>query len=98
MLKMVYAAEIMYGKCQIKAANIYMVPIYMYSRLGLGVYSLYIYIYIAIYRPMYKGQPIYMYIYIYKYTLESGWARLNLALATQWSYRKLWYTTLSLYI
>ena len=49
MPKIVYAADVMYKKRSIKAESIYMVPIYMYARLGLGVYSpsTYIYIYIA---------------------------------------------------
>ena len=41
---MVYANDIMHKNSQIKAENIYMATIYMYARLGLGVYSLYIYI------------------------------------------------------
>ena len=45
MLKIIYKAEIIYVKCQIKAENTYIVPIYKYIRLGLGIYSPYICIY-----------------------------------------------------
>ena len=43
--KMVYANDIMHIHIQIKAENIYMVSIYMYSRLGVGLYGPYIGIY-----------------------------------------------------
>ena len=44
MPKIVYVAEIMHDNIQMKAENIYMVSIYMYARLGLGIYGPYIYI------------------------------------------------------
>ena len=87
---MIYAAEVTYGKCQEKAENIYIVPIYIYSGLGMGVYWSHIYVY------KFKGFCTKYSQYIYK--LESGYARLNLAYATQWCYRKLWYTNLSFHV
>ena len=43
---MIYTDYIMHEISQMKTVNIYMVPIYMYAKLGLGVYGPYIYIYI----------------------------------------------------
>ena len=39
MPKIVYVAEIIHNNGQIKAEKIYMVPIYMYTRLEYGVYD-----------------------------------------------------------
>ena len=85
-----------------KAENTYMASIYMYRRLVLGLYGSYTYIYIyANMEPCTQSRAdiyIYIYIYVYIYMLESWGARLNLAHAAQYGYRKLWYTTLSFYI
>ena len=43
MPKSIYANYITYNNSQIKAENIYMAPTYINSRLGLGIYSQYIY-------------------------------------------------------
>ena len=64
----------------------------MYTRLGLGVYGPYTCIYTDIEACMQSGANTYIYM------LESWRARLNLACAAQYSYRKLWYITLSFYI
>ena len=48
MPKMVYANYIVHDNGQIKAKNIYIIPIYMYAMLGLDIYGPYIYIYIPI--------------------------------------------------
>ena len=61
---MVDANDIMHKNNQMKAANIYMAPIHMYARLGLGLYSPYV----SIKRLAYKAKPIYIYIYIYVYS------------------------------
>ena len=62
----------MYIHMQMKAANIYMAYIYMYARLGLGVYGPYTCIYTDIEACAQSGANIYIYIYTYIYT------RLNL--------------------
>ena len=95
---MVYAKDKVHIHNQIKAANIYMGSIYMYERLGLGVYGLYTCIYTDIEACAQSGANIYIYIYVYLYTLESWRARPNLARAAQYGYRKLWYMTLSFHI
>ena len=77
MPKMAHAADVMYKKRLVKAENIYLVPIYMYSKLTLGRYSPHIYLYIAIQRFAYKAQPLYI------YKLESKRTRLNLSCANQ---------------
>ena len=69
-----------------KAENIYMAYIYMYKRLGLGLYGPYICIYGDMEACAQSGANIYIYIY----TLESWHARLNLAQAAQYGYKKLW--------
>ena len=51
-----------------KAANIYIAPIYMYARLGLGVYGPYTCIYADIEACTQSGAYIYIYIYTYIYT------------------------------
>ena len=48
MPKILYTNYIMHDNSQIKAANIYMAPIYMCERVELGIYGLYIYVYIMI--------------------------------------------------
>ena len=72
-----------------------MASIYMYLRLLLGVYGLYICIYADIEVCTQSGADRYIYIYT---LLESWHARLNLAHEARYGYRKLWYTTLSFYI
>ena len=69
---MVYANDIMHIHIQIKAENIYMASIYMYSRFVLGLYGLYICIYGDLEACSQSGANIYIYIYIYIYI------RLNL--------------------
>ena len=59
---MVYANDIMHIHIQIKAENIYMASIYMYSRLGLGLYGPYIGIYADIEACTQSGADIYIYI------------------------------------
>ena len=81
-----------------KAENVYMTSIYMYSRFRLGVYGPYTRIYADIKACTQSGANIYIYIYIYIYTLESWRTRLNLAHTAQYGYKKLWYITLSFYI
>ena len=49
MPKKVYAGDKMHKKHKMKPENIYIAPIYIYTRLVLGVYDPYIYIYIYIY-------------------------------------------------
>ena len=44
MPKHINANDVMHIDSQIKAENIYIAPIYMYTRLRLGVYRLYIYV------------------------------------------------------
>ena len=78
---------------QMNAANIYMAYIYMYSRLGLGVYGPYTCIYGDIEACAQSGA-----IYIYIHTLESWHARPNLARAAQYGNRKQWNKTLSFHI
>ena len=63
MPKNIYANDMMHNNGQMKAENIYMAPIYMYSRLGLGVYGPYIYIYIERFRGFHPKHNIYIYIY-----------------------------------
>ena len=46
MHKMIYADYIMHDIGQIKAVNIYIEFICMYARLVLGIYGIYIYMYI----------------------------------------------------
>ena len=58
--KIVYAKDIMHIHMQIKAANIYMVYIYMYARLGLGVYGPHICIYSNIEACMQSGANIHI--------------------------------------
>ena len=65
--KMVYANDKVHIHKQIKAANIYMGSIYMYTRLGLGVYGPYTCIYTDIEACMQSGANVYIYIYIYIY-------------------------------
>ena len=89
---MVYAKDIVYIHNQIKAANIYMGSIYMYARLGLGVYGPYTCIYTDIEACAQSGANIYI------YTLESWRARPNLARAAQYGNRKQWNKTLSFHI
>ena len=95
--KMVYVNDIMHNNSGIKPENIYITPIYMYARLGLGLYGLYIGIYTNI-EACTQKLSLYAYIYIYKNTLESWHARLNLAWVAPHGYRKLWYITLNFYI
>ena len=63
--KMVYANNKEHIHNQIKAENIYMGSIYMYSRLVLGVYGPYICIYSDTEACAQNGANIYIYIYIY---------------------------------
>ena len=62
--KMVYANDKVHIHIQRKADNIYMGSIYMYARLGLGVYGPYTCIYPEIEACMQSGANIYIYIYI----------------------------------
>ena len=98
--KMAYVNDIMHIYIQMKAENRYKASIYMYEKLGLGVYGPYTYIYADIEACTQSRANIYIYIYIYihTHTLESWRARLNLAHAAQYGYRKLWYITLSFHI
>ena len=93
---MVYAKDIMHIHIQMKAANIYMGSIYMYARLGLGVYSPYTCIYGEIEACAQSGANIYIYIYIYM--LESWCAKPNLAHAAPYGNRKQWNKILSFHI
>ena len=63
--KYIYANDKVHNNSQMKAANIYIAPIYMYARFRLGVYSLYIckYTYLEAYAQ--SRADIYMYIYIH---------------------------------
>ena len=81
----------MHINIQIKAKKIYMAPIYMYTRLRLGLYGPYI----CIYTDIEACTQSRAYVYIYIYILESWCARPNLACRAQYSYKKLWYITLS---
>ena len=90
--KMVYAKDIMHIHMQMNAANIYMAYMYMYARLGLGVYAPYTGIYCDIEACTQHGANIYI------YTLESWCTRLNLACAAQYGNSKLWNKTLSFHI
>ena len=65
----------------------------MYTRFGLGIYSLYICVYTDLEASAQSVANFYMFIHIY--TLESWNARLNLAYETQPCYKNLCYTTLS---
>ena len=58
---MVYANDIMHINIQMKAANIYMAPMYIYARLGLGLYGPYICIYADIEACAQSGANIYIY-------------------------------------
>ena len=58
---MVYAKDIMHIHMQMNAANIYMAYIYMYTRLGLGVYGPYTCIYGDIEACAQSGANIYIY-------------------------------------
>ena len=69
--KVVYAKDIMHIHMQIKAANICMAYIYMYARLGLGVYGPYTCIYTDIEACAQSRANIYIY------------ARLNLGVQGQ---------------
>ena len=62
---MVYANNIMHIHIQMKAENIYMAYICMYSRTGLGLYGPYICIYGDIEACAQIGANIYIYIYIH---------------------------------
>ena len=83
MHKNIYANDKMHINIKMKTKNIYMAPIYMYDRLGLGVYSLYIYRVTNLEASTHIGADAFI------YTLESWRARLNLAHAAQCGYRKL---------
>ena len=61
--KMVYANDKVHIHIQIKAENIYMGSIYMYARLGLGVYGPCTCIYTDIEACAQIGADIYIYIY-----------------------------------
>ena len=63
MPKYIYAKDKMHINIQIKAENIYMASIYMYTRLVLGSYGLYICIYADIEACTQSGANIYTYIY-----------------------------------
>ena len=66
--KNIYANNRIHNNGQMRAVNIYMAPIYMYSRLQLGVCSLYIYMYIYQFVELaYKMELIHIDIYIYTY-------------------------------
>ena len=58
---MVFAKDIMHIHIQIKAENIYIASIYMYARLGLGVYGPYTCIYGEIEACAQSGANIYTY-------------------------------------
>ena len=58
---MVYANDIMHIYIQIKAENIYMASIYMYARLGLGIYGPYTCICTDIEACTQSGADIYIY-------------------------------------
>ena len=60
MPKIVYVDYTMHDKSQLKAENIYRVPIYIYTRLGLGVYSLHIFIYTNL--KAYTQSTVYIYM------------------------------------
>ena len=60
---MVYANDKVHIHIQMKAANIYMGSIYMYARLGLGLYGPYICIYGDIEACTQSGANIYIYIH-----------------------------------
>ena len=62
MPKTIYTNEIIYHGGQMKAANIYRAPIYMYARLGLGLYGLYICIYTDLEAFTQSGADVYIYI------------------------------------
>ena len=63
--KMVYANDKVHIHIQMKAENIYMGSIYMYSRLVFGVYSPYTCIYTDIEACMHKAEA---YVYIYTHS------------------------------
>ena len=65
---MVYANDIMHISIQIKAENTNIEFIYMYKRLGLGLYDPYICIYADIEACTQSRADIYIYIYLYIYT------------------------------
>ena len=58
---MVYAKDIVHIHMQMKEANIYVAYIYMYARLGLGVYGPYTCIYTDIEACAQSGANIYIY-------------------------------------
>ena len=60
---MVYVNDKVHIHMQMKAENIYMVYIYMYSRLVLGVYGPYTCIYTNIEACVQSGANIYIYIH-----------------------------------
>ena len=62
---MVYAKDIVHIHNQMKAENVNMESIYMYTRLGMGVYGPYICIYTDIEAHVQSGANIYIYIYIH---------------------------------
>ena len=89
---MIYAKDIVHIHNQMKAANIYMGSIYMYARLGLGVYGPYTCIDTEIEACAQSGANIYIYM------LESRRARPNLARPDQYGNRKQWNKTFSFHI
>ena len=62
--KMVYTNNIMNTHIQVKAENLYMASIYMYTRLGLGLYGPYIGIYADIEACAQSRANIYIYIHL----------------------------------
>ena len=60
---MVYAKDIVHIHMQMKEANIYMAYIYMYARLGLGIYGPYTCIYGEIEACTQSRAKIYIYIH-----------------------------------